>query len=217
LLEVIFSPQAAIYFYIETNKKDVMKKSFGIIGAGNIGQTVAQHLLKAGFPVVISNSHGPDSLKGIVKSLGVGAKAGSVEDAAKADIVLLSLPWLQVSSLTGVADWTNKIVIDATNHFITYAPDFQVADLKGKSSSQVVAELLPGARIVKAFNTLSFKILAEDPKQAGGRRVLFISGDDISSKLEVSEIIKALGFAVIDLGDLANGSKLQQAKVQSPR
>ncbi len=156
-------------------------------------------------------------MKGIVKSLGVGAKAGSVEDAAKADIVLLSLPWLQVSSLTGVADWTNKIVIDATNHFITYAPDFQVADLKGKSSSQVVAELLPGARIVKAFNTLSFKILAEDPKQAGGRRVLFISGDDISSKLEVSEIIKALGFAVIDLGDLANGSKLQQAKVQSPR
>ena len=189
-----------------------MKKSFGIIGAGNIGQTVAKHLLKAGFPVIISNSHGAESLKETVQSLGAGAKAGSVEDAAKADIVLLSVPWSQVSSLTSVTDWTNKIVIDATNHFITYSPDFQVANLQGKSSSQVVAEYLPGARIVKAFNTLYFKILAEDPKQAGGKRVLFISGDDASSKSTVSEVISTLGFAVIDLGDLANGSKLQQAK-----
>jgi len=189
-----------------------MKKTFGIIGSGNIGQTVAHHLLKAGFSVVLSNSHGPESMKGIIKSLGAGAKAGSVEDAAKADIVLLSLPWSEVSSLSGVTDWSNKIVIDATNHFITYSPDFQVADLKGKSSSQVVAEHLPGARIVKAFNTLYFKILAEDPKQGGGRRVLFISGDDTSSKTEVSDVIKELGFAVIDLGDLAHGSKLQQAK-----
>ena len=189
-----------------------MKKSFGIIGAGNIGQTVARHLLKAGFPVIMSNSHGPESLKEVIKMLGTGAKAGPVEDAAKADIVFLSLPWSEVASLTGIADWTNKIVIDATNHFITHPPDFQVADLKGKASSEIVAELLPGATIVKAFNTLPYKILAEDPKQAGGRRVLFISGDDLSSKSEVSEVIKALGFAVIDLGNLANGSKLQQAK-----
>jgi predicted dinucleotide-binding enzyme len=189
-----------------------MKKSFGIIGSGNIGQTVAHHLLKAGFSVILSNSHGPESMEEIIKSLGAGAKAGSVEDAAKADIVLLSLPWSEVSSLSGVTDWSNKIVIDATNHFITYSPDFQVADLKGKSSSQIVAEHLPGARIVKAFNTLYFKILAEDPKQAGGRRVLFISGDDTPSKTEVCDFIKELGFAVIDLGDLAHGSKLQQAK-----
>lgn len=189
-----------------------MKKSFGIIGAGNIGQAVARHLIKAGYPVILSNSKGPESLKELVKSLGAGAKAGSVEDAAKADIVLLSLPWSEVSSLTGVIDWDNKIVIDATNHIITYAPDFQVADLKGKSSSEVVASQLPGARIVKAFNTLYFKILAKDPREDGGNRVLFISGDDNSSKSEVSDVVRTLGFAVIDLGDLANGSKLQQTK-----
>ena len=189
-----------------------MKKSFGIIGSGNIGQTVARHLTKGGYPVVMSNSRGPESVKEVVKSIGGGTIAGSVKDAANADIVLLSLPWSQVSSLTGMADWTNKIVIDATNHFITYSPDFQVADLQGKSSSQVVAEHLPGARIVKAFNTLYFKTLAQDPNQAGGKRVLFISGDDAASKSEVTEVIKTLGFAVIDLGDLANGSKLQQAK-----
>ena len=189
-----------------------MKQSFGIIGAGNIGQTVAQHLIKAGYPVILSNSKGPDSLKALVKSLGAGAKAGTVKDAAKADIVLLSLPWSEVSSLTGIIDWNNKIVIDATNHFVTYAPDFQVADLNGKASSEVVASQLKGARVVKAFNTLFFKILAKDPHESGGKRVLFVSGDDKSSKSEVSEVIQALGFAVIDLGDLANGSKLQQAK-----
>jgi predicted dinucleotide-binding enzyme len=189
-----------------------MKKSFGIIGSGNIGQTVARHLVKGGYAVIMSNGRGPDSLKEIVKSIGGGATAGSVKDAANADIVLLSLPWSQVSSLTAVADWKNKIVIDATNHFITYAPDFQVADLQGKSSSQVVAEQLPGARIVKAFNTLYFKTLAQNPNQSGGKRVLFISGDDTSAKSEVGEVIKALGFAVIDLGDLSNGSKFQQAK-----
>ena len=189
-----------------------MKKSFGIIGSGNIGQTVARHLLKAGFPVILSNSRGADSLKETVSSLGTGAKAGSIQDAVKADIVLLSLPWSEIPSLSGVIDWNNKIVIDATNHFISFAPEYKVADLKGKSSSQVVAELLPGARLVKAFNTLYFKILAEDPGQAGGKRVLFVSGDDASSKTEVMEIIKSLGFAAVDLGDLANGSKLQQAK-----
>jgi 8-hydroxy-5-deazaflavin:NADPH oxidoreductase len=189
-----------------------MKKSFGIIGAGNIGQTVARHLIKAGYPVILSNSKGPESLKELVKSLGGGARAGSVEDAAASDFVLLSLPWSEVSTLTGIINWENKIVIDATNHFITYAPDFQVADLNGKSSSQVVATQLPGARIVKAFNTLPFKILSKEPHEAGGNRVLFISGDDNSSKSEVSDVIRTLGFAVIDLGDLACGSKLQQAK-----
>jgi 8-hydroxy-5-deazaflavin:NADPH oxidoreductase len=142
-----------------------MKKSFGIIGAGNIGQTVAHHLVKAGYPVILSNSKGPDSLKEIVKSFGSGVKAGTVEEAAKADIVLLSLPWSEVSTLTNLVDWKNRIVIDATNHFITYAPDFQVADLGEQSSSEVVSKLLPGARIVKAFNTLFFKILGADPKE----------------------------------------------------
>ncbi len=189
-----------------------MKKTFGIIGSGNIGQAVAHHLLKAGFHIILSNSRGPESMKEIIKSLGAGARAGTVEEAVKADIVLLSLPWSEVPSLSTLTDWSGRIVIDATNHFITYAPDFQVADLKEKSSSQVVAEFLPGASIVKAFNTLYFKILAQDPKQAGGRRVLFISGDDTSSKTEVSDVINELGFAVIDLGDLAHGSKLQQAK-----
>ncbi|WP_214227828.1 NAD(P)-binding domain-containing protein [Pedobacter sp. B4-66] len=189
-----------------------MKKTIGIIGAGNIGQTVARYLLKAGHPVMLSNSSGPDTLKDIISALGGAASAATVEAAVKADIVLLSLPWSQVPSLTKITDWNNRIVIDATNHFISYAPDFEVQDLGGRASSEVVAELLPGARVVKAFNTIFFKILAADPKLAGGNRVLFISGDDKTAKNEIADIITSIGFAPIDLGSLSEGSKLQQAK-----
>lgn len=189
-----------------------MEKTFGIIGSGNIGKTVAQHLLKAGYPVILSNNSGPDSLKEVAVSLGKGAKAGTVTEAAQADIVLLSVPWSQVPTLTDITDWTGRVVIDATNHFITYAPEFKVQDLGEKASSEVVASLLPGAKIVKAFNTIYFKTLAEDPKVQGGNRVLFVSGDDQPSKNEVMNVIASLGFAPIDLGSLHQGSKLQQAK-----
>jgi len=187
-----------------------MKKTFGIIGAGNIGQTVARHLVKAGYPVILSNSQGPDSLKEAIKSIGAGAKAGTAKEAAAADIVLLALPWSEAPSLTGLTNWKGKTVIDATNHFISFAPEFKVADIGDLSSSEVVAGHLPGANIVKSFNTLYFKILALDPKEGNGRRVMFVSGNDAPSKTEVSEVIGSLGFAVIDLGTLAGGSKLQQ-------
>nr|WP_262891977.1 NAD(P)-binding domain-containing protein [Filimonas zeae] len=190
----------------------IMKKSIGIIGAGNIGKTVARHLVNAGFSVTISNSSGPESLAGTVAELGNGAVAGTIQQAAAADIVLLALPWGAVPGLAGVTDWTDKVVIDATNHFITFAPDFQLADLGGKASSQVVAGYVPGARVVKSFNTLYFKILEKNPQEAGGRRVMFLSGDDGAAKTDVAAVIDAIGFAPVDLGDLATSSKLQQPK-----
>lgn len=189
-----------------------MIKTFGIIGAGNIGLTVARHLLKAGYKVIISNSKGPDSLKQTAQELGIGATAGTAAEAAKADIVLLSLPWSQVGTLTTLTNWEGKTVIDATNHFISYAPDFKVADTGGKASSEVVAAAIPGAQVVKAFNTLYFKILALDPIDGNGKRVIFISGDHPDAKKEVRQVIESLRFAVIDLGTLAGGSKLQEPK-----
>ncbi|TCK83383.1 hypothetical protein C8N28_1984 [Albibacterium bauzanense] len=187
-----------------------MKKTIGIIGAGNIGKTVAAHLLKKGYSVKISNSKHPDSLKETILQLGNGATAVTATEAAQEDIVLLALPWIQVKALTPIANWNNKIVIDATNHFIT--PDFQVADLGNRSSSEVVQDYLPGARIVKAFNTLYFKILEENPVVANGHRVLFMSGDDQEAKVQLSDMIRDIGFAPVDLGSLSVGGKLQQAK-----
>ncbi len=187
-----------------------MKKTIGMIGAGNIGKAVAAHLLKNGYNVKISNSKHPDSLKETILQLGNGATAVTANEAGEADIVFLALPWTNVKTLTQITNWNNKVVIDATNHFVT--PDMQVADLGSRSSSEEVQDYLPGARIVKAFNTLFFKILAANPVEAYGHRVLFVSGDDKEAKAEVSEMIKDIGFAPVDLGSLSAGGKLQQAK-----
>ena len=186
-----------------------MKNTIGIIGAGNIGKTVAAYLVKNNMSVTISNSKGPQTLTDVVAQLGPGVTAVTTAETAAADIVLLALPWSKVKDLAAVADWQGKIVIDATNHF---TPDYQVEDLGGLASSEVVAAQLPGVRLVKAFNTLSYKVLAADPVVGDGHRVLFVSGDDAEAKAQVSELIKTLGFAPIDLGSLAVGSKYQQAK-----
>lgn len=189
-----------------------MEKTFGIIGAGNIAKAVAGHLLKAGHKVIISSRKDPALLQETVSALGAGASAGTPAEAAQADIVVLAMPWSQLSTLTGLTDWTNRIVIDATNHFVTFAPDFQLADLGGRASSEVVADYIPGAHLVKGFNTLYFKVLEIDPREATGNRVIFISGDHTDAKAEVKTTIESLGFSVVDLGNLASDSKLQQAK-----
>jgi 8-hydroxy-5-deazaflavin:NADPH oxidoreductase len=88
-------------------------------------------------------------------------------------------------------------------------PDFRVANLHGRTSSEVVADLVPGARLVKAFNTLPPELLSAAPYEAGGRRVIFLSGNDAAARAEVSQLIQSLGFASIDLGDLPTGGRLQ--------
>lgn len=184
-------------------------KAIGIIGAGNIGKAVAAHLVKNNISVRISNSKGPETLTDTITELGSRADAVTTVEAASADIILLALPWSKVKDLTQLVDWNSKIIIDATNHFTA---NYQLEDIGDRASSEVVQDWLPGARIVKAFNTLFAKVLADNPAVGSGHRVLFISGDDGEAKAEVSELIKAIGFAPIDLGSLAVGSKFQQAK-----
>jgi len=189
-----------------------MKKTFGIIGAGNIAQTIAMHLSKAGYSVTLSNSRDAESLKELVADLGNGVKAATAAEAAKSDIVILALPWKSLTALPLLTNWKGKHVIDATNHFVTYYPDFKLDDLGDKTSSEVVQSYVTGAKLVKAFNTLSYKILEKDPNENNGRRVLFLSGDDADVKSQLLEVIKSIGFAPLDLGSLAIGGRLQQAK-----
>jgi predicted dinucleotide-binding enzyme len=181
----------------------------GIIGAGGIGQAFAGQMAKAGYDVLLSNSRGPDSLAEAVRQLGPRAKAGTREQAAQAEIVFLSVPWAEVRDvLSGLPDWNGRILIDATNPVLQ--PGFRLADLGGRNSSQVVASIASGARVVKTANTLLRAVLAQDPRVAGGHRVLFVSGDDAAAKATVSEMLQKAGFAVIDLGSLAVGGYLQQ-------
>ena len=97
--------------------------------------------------------------------------------------------------------------MDATN--AVEFPSFRPIDLAGRLSSQVIGEFAPGARIVKAFNTLPAAILASDPRKQGGRRTLFLSGDHIKANIKVAAVIEALGFSAIDLGPIDQGGRLQ--------
>jgi predicted dinucleotide-binding enzyme len=183
--------------------------SIGIIGAGNIGLAVAKTLARSGIAATIANSRGPASLQEAVAALGPAIQAGTREQAASADIVLIAVNWSKLpAALAGLPSWDGRIVIDANNPI--EAPLFKPVDLHGLVSSQVVADLAPGARLVKAFNHLRAEVLASDPRADGGRRVMFYSGDDSAAKAEVGALIDRLGFAGIDLGSLAVGGKLAQ-------
>jgi predicted dinucleotide-binding enzyme len=79
-----------------------------------------------------------------------------------------------------------------------------------RTSSEVVADLVRGARVVKAANTLGAAVLGSDPQEAGGQRVIFLSGDDIDAKADVISLFEDAGFVTIDLGALITGGAMQQ-------
>lgn len=178
-------------------------KSVGIIGAGKIGHAMAQIALRAGRSVVIANNHGPQSLTSVVQQLGDGVSAGTVTDAVAADIVVLGVMWPDVPQAVRGFDWAGRILIDPTN-------DFDPTDLNGRTSSEVVADLVTPARVVKTANIYTAELLASDPRQAGGQRVMFLSGDDADAKSEVGGLFEDAGFFVVDLGGLREGGKMQQ-------
>ena len=185
--------------------------TIGIIGAGHIGQAVAKRLSSVGIEALISNSRGPESLSSLVRELGPGIKAATRQDAATADIVFLAVPWTSHAAVVSdLPPWNGRIVIDAMNAASMGPEGFAALDLGGSPSSAVVAEHLRGARVVKAFNTLTAAVLASDPQQSGGRRVMFMSGADRDAKATVARLIEQLGFAPIDLGDFETGRQVQQ-------
>ena len=180
----------------------------GILGAGHVGLAVGRQLIVAGHRVKLSSARGPQALAPVAN--GIGAEAASVTEAAAADLVLLAVPWPAVSdTLDQLPDWQGRILVDATNPFVTFDP-LQLADLGGRSASVIVAEHAPGARVVKAFNTITMANFEKGPQQGEATRVLFVSGDDVAAKQTVQHMITELGFAAIDLGGLDEGGRIQQ-------
>lgn len=180
-----------------------------IIGAGAIGSAIARNLARAGIEASIANRRGPASLTDLEQETGGRIRAVTVAEAARADIVFLAVNWSKLpEALGGLGPWDGRILVDANNPI--QAPDFIPFDLDGRSSSEVVAGLAPGARVVKAFNHLQAALLEAAPQAGGGRRVLFLAGDDSRAKDEVANLIQRLGFAGIDLGGLVEGGRLMQ-------
>ncbi|WP_448698641.1 NADPH-dependent F420 reductase [Mucilaginibacter sp. AW1-3] len=183
----------------------------GIIGAGKIGATAAQLFIKAGHSVAISNSRGPESLIELVSKLGDNAIALSKNDAAAfGDVVVLAAPWSKTEALPNPEVVKDKIVIDAMN---PYKPDGGLYELNGSTSSEETAKKLPGAIIVKAFNTKNFKHLEQGGRNdlpLQERKAIFMAGDSIEAKAKISRLIEEIGFAAIDTGNLHDGGKLQE-------
>jgi 8-hydroxy-5-deazaflavin:NADPH oxidoreductase len=183
----------------------------GTIGAGNVAQTIARLALAAGHKGILSNSRGPESLTEVVSQLGANASAGTAAEAARADIVILAVGWDQVpAALQGLADWDGRIVIDATNQWHHHDPGAEV-DLGDQTGSEYIATLMPGVRIVKAFNTVFMNVVAKSANRSDGRLVIFFAGDDTDAKATVSTFIDSLELAPVDLGELRQGGRLMQA------
>jgi 8-hydroxy-5-deazaflavin:NADPH oxidoreductase len=137
-----------------------MTGSVGIIGAGRLGQAMARTAVRAGRRVRIANSRGPESLASVVSALGDGVSAGTVDEVAPAGIVVVAVPWDRVPEAVHGLEWNGQVVVDATN-------DWAADDLQGRTSSELVADLVPGARVVKAGNTLGADVLGSVPQEAG--------------------------------------------------
>jgi predicted dinucleotide-binding enzyme len=184
--------------------------TYAIIGAGNIGSTLAHHLTRAGVAASIANTRGAESLQPLVEKLGKTIVAESLESALDADAIFLAIPFMAVETLARCRDdWSGKIIIDATNAFGA-TPEY----LAGRLSSDVVAGALRGASVVKAFNYLPARVLARDPSYDGGRRVMLMAGNDHEANATVVALIERLGFAPILLGRIDEGGRL--LSVQAP-
>jgi 8-hydroxy-5-deazaflavin:NADPH oxidoreductase len=161
----------------------------GTIGAGAVALAVAREALARGHEIVLSTRSGPGALADKVAELGRGASAATVQEAASLDYVLLAVPWKNVeAALRGLPEWNSRVLIDTTNPFAETSPKLILADLGGIGASEIVAGFAPGARIVKAFNSIRMARFNEGPVKGQGRRVIFVSGDNEESK----RVVKAL-------------------------
>lgn len=197
--------------------------TIGIIGSGALGSNLARAFAKKGISAIIANSRGPESLTDLIKEVGPSIKAGTVAQAATADIVIVAVRFEALeTALAGLPAWNNRIVVDGTNAVIFLEPGsaetrdttnplaaygIKAIDLGGKQSSEVFSTFVPGARVVKAFNHLEVSALIE-PELSGGQRVLFYSGDEDAAKAEVRKLIESIGFFPVDLGSLTVGVQL---------
>jgi 8-hydroxy-5-deazaflavin:NADPH oxidoreductase len=182
--------------------------SYAIIGFGKVGEALARAFARKEIEVAIASRRPPEAHAPLAKAIGPTIIPKSLQDALKAEIVILAVPFGTHKDVAKAADsWRGKIVIDATNAF--GVPPEELGDLP---SSVVISRALTGARLVKAFNHLPAATLAEDPNVEGGRRVVFLSSDDESATARVATLVEQLGFAPIGLGKLAEGGLLVQAR-----
>lgn len=175
----------------------------GIIGAGNIGASLARLLVGVGHDVVIANSRGPESLAGLVAELGERASAGTPEQAAKhGELVIEAIPFGKLDTLPADA-LAGKVLISAANYYP--GRDGEI-DLGGVTQSEYLHRKLPNTQLAKAFNTIYFQHLrveGDASKPLEQRRVLPFAASDDAARDAAKSLIEELGFGPLDLGPLS--------------
>ncbi len=185
--------------------------TYSIIGFGAVGKALAGMFARQGLDVAVASTRSPDQIADAAKATGPTVTAMSLADAAKADVILLAVPFGAVGDVAAAAtDWTGKTIIDVINAY-----GVPVEELGGRPSSAVVADAFAGASLVKAFNHLPAGVLAQDPAVNGGRRVIFLASDDEGAVAPVEALVSRLGYAPVRLGALAEGGALVQARGRS--
>jgi 8-hydroxy-5-deazaflavin:NADPH oxidoreductase len=180
------------------------KMKIGIIGAGNIGSTLAHRLVAAGHEVSIANSRGPETLKGLAAE--TGAKAVSTSEAARdKDIVIVTIPERNVPDLPkGLFDSAGDVVVVDTGNYYPQQRDGRIDAIEqGTTESGWVAQQL-GRPVIKAFNNIYAQHLRDNGRPSGtpGRIALPVAGDDEAAKAVVMHLIDGLGFDPVDAGTL---------------
>jgi predicted dinucleotide-binding enzyme len=181
----------------------------GVIGSGKIGSTVATLLARAGHDVKIANSRGPESLRGVAAERLTPA---TVEAAAEhGEVVVVATPVAAYTALPAQA-LDGTVVVDAGNYYPSRDGQIAALDDDSTTSTEWLAAKLPGARLVKAFNTVFWEVLRDkgDPQAGDDRLVVLVAGDDEDAKQTVEDLIEDVGFAPLDQGGLADGGRRQQ-------
>jgi 8-hydroxy-5-deazaflavin:NADPH oxidoreductase len=177
-----------------------------ILGAGRLGGTLARRFGAANHEVVVAARRGPDELRQVVGDW-PGVQPGERGDLATAEVVVLAFPWrVREQALAGLT-LPGVLVVDATNPF---AEDFTVLDTGERGSSGEIAALLPGATLVKAWNTIPaerFEIPAAPETGTDARPGVPIAGEDREAKDIVHDLTAELGCTGVDVGSLADGHR----------
>ena len=187
-------------------------KTIGLIGAGHIGSQLARLAVQHGYDVVISNSRGPETLKGLVQELGSRARAGTSAQAADAgDIVVVTIPLKNIGNVP-VAPLAGKIVIDTNNYYPQRDGHIAELDNEKSTTAELLQRHLPNSKVVKAFNHIYAASLTTDGQRTGtpNRRALAIAGNDAEAKRVVAQLIDRFGFDVVDIGPLSESWRIQR-------
>lgn len=182
----------------------------GIVGAGRMGVTLARLALRAGHHVQLANRGDAEELDAVVRALGDRASGGDTSSVAHfGDLCIMATRWEQLpEAASQCGDMRNRIVVDVTNNRFGPGP-YDLYPLHGLSSSEAVANLFPGALLVKAFNNQPITVLGELMHEDGTRdAALFLAGNDVAAKHVVSQFIREIGAHPVDAGSLRDGGNL---------